>query len=391
MTAFLTWLLGRIPIGWLQLTHNKGRFWVALFGVAFANVLVFVQLGMLGALNNSTIQPYQLLDADIIISASDSNTLLDGGNVARQHMLQALAIADVKSGASVYFGKVDWRVTNDQISAMQVVGMPIESVDFIAPALRPSFLHLSLADTALVDRKTRGGTKEFFDNLSPLTPAIYELNNRQVKLLGAMEIGAGFSADGNLLMSDQSFLRLSQQRSSAAPNHILLKVKQGASIERVVTLLKNLLPEEDLLIRSFNQAAADEQAYQTSVKPVGIIFGFGTIIGVLVGIVIVYQILSTDVADHLKEYATFKAIGYKQAFFLGIVFEEALILAVLGFIPGTLAAMGIYKLLALKSGLPVGLTLGRALMVFIGTIVACSISGAIATRRLSQADPADLF
>jgi putative ABC transport system permease protein len=112
---------------------------------------------------------------------------------------------------------------------------------------------------------------------------------------------------------------------------------------------------------------------------------------VLVGIVIVYQILSTDVADHLKEYATFKAIGYKQAFFLGIVFEEALILAVLGFIPGTLAAMGIYKLLALKSGLPVGLTLGRALLVFIGTIVACSISGAIATRRLSQADPADLF
>ena len=54
----------------------------------------------------------------------------------------------------------------------------------------------------------------------------------------------------------------------------------------------------------------------------------------LVGLVIVYQVLSTDVADHLREYATFKAMGYPHRFFLGIVFEEALILGVIGFVPG---------------------------------------------------------
>jgi putative ABC transport system permease protein len=65
-----------------------------------------------------------------------------------------------------------------------------------------------------------------------------------------------------------------------------------------------------------------------------VIFGFGVLIGVLVGLVIVYQVLSADVADHMREYATFKAMGYGPRFFLGIVLEEALVLGVLGFLPG---------------------------------------------------------
>jgi putative ABC transport system permease protein len=107
--------------------------------------------------------------------------------------------------------------------------------------------------------------------------------------------------------------------------------------------------------------------------------------------VIVYQVLATDVSDHLKEYATFKAMGYDQGFFLGIVFEEALILAIFGFIPGVILSTLLYFGLASATGLPVEMDIGRAISVFFGTLIACSISGAIATRRLAGADPADLF
>ena len=115
------------------------------------------------------------------------------------------------------------------------------------------------------------------------------------------------------------------------------------------------------------------------------------IIGVLVGIVIVYQVLSTDVADHLSEYATFKAMGYPQTFFLGIVFEEALILAVFGFVPGVIVGTGLLVGMKKATNLPLAMTWDMALIVLIGTLVACSLSGAIATRRLAAADPADLF
>lgn len=111
----------------------------------------------------------------------------------------------------------------------------------------------------------------------------------------------------------------------------------------------------------------------------------------IVGLVIVYQLLSTDVADHLKEYATFKAMGYGQSFFMGIIFEEAMILAIFGFVPGFIIASILYQILNSVTGLPVLMDVARPVAVFLGTIASCSISGAIATRRLASADPAELF
>lgn len=96
-------------------------------------------------------------------------------------------------------------------------------------------------------------------------------------------------------------------------------------------------------------------------------------------------------ADHLKEYATFKATEYGQSFLLGVGFERAIVLAILGFIPGLLISTDIYIGLSGVTGLPVEMGVDRAPSVFLGTLLACFISGAIATRRLAGADLADLF
>lgn len=391
MSALLAVLLGRMPIGWLQLIHNRGRLAAALAGVAFANVLVFVQLGMLGALTTTTVQPYGLFSADIMISSADSNTLSDGGNVARQHMLRALSVPGVATGRPVFIGNVDWQIDPRRTSSLMVVAMPADGGSFIAPHLRPDFVRLALPDTALIDRGTRGGHPDLFAAISADNPVIYELNNRQMRLIGTMQVGAGFTTDGTILMSDQSFLHLFPSRSSAAPNHLLLQLEDGANAARTVDLLRRVLPTDILHIRTLDRTMADDTRYQTTERPVGVIFGLGTLVGILVGLVIVYQVLSTDVADHIKEYATFKAMGYGQPFFLSVIFEEALILAVLGFIPGIVIALGLYQLLEMQSGLPVEMSIARAIVVFLGTLAACSVSGALATRRLARADPADLF
>jgi putative ABC transport system permease protein len=144
-------------------------------------------------------------------------------------------------------------------------------------------------------------------------------------------------------------------------------------------------------VQTFDAAAKADLAFMSTERPTGVIFGFGVLIGIIVGIVIVYQVLSTDVSDHLREYATFKAMGYGQPFFLGIVFEEAIVLAVFGFIPGFIVSLGLYSGLSFVTNLPVAMDASRAVLVFLGTLTACTISGAIATRRLANADPADLF
>lgn len=391
MTNLLARLLGRMPIGWLQLTHSKTRMAAALAGVSFANMLVFVQLGILGGLNATIALTYSPLRADIMISASDANTLTDGSPLARQRMFQAMAVPGVADAAPLYLAMTDWVHTDGNTSSLQVYGVPPEANGLMNPVFAAGLAQLRLPNTALLDGTTRGLDLEMIGPLSTENPLPMELNGVAVDAVGTFEIGAGFAADGNLLVSDQTFLRMFSGRLAGTPSHILLRVEPGASIEDVVLRLQDTLASDAVNIRSLEQAQLDDLSYQNTERPTGLIFGFGVIMGVIVGLVIVYQVLATDVADHLREYATFKAMGYKQSFFLGVVFEEAVVLAVLGFIPGLILSLGIYAAMSVGTGLPITMDVQRAVTVLLGTIAACALSGAIATRRLAGADPAELF
>lgn len=391
MTALLTTLFGRLPIGWLQLVHNRARFLAAIAGVAFANVLVFMQLGFLGALQETTRLPYRLLDADILISAADANTLSDGSNLPRQRMLQALATPGVESAAPLYYGKVDWDLADGDTINLHVLGIDLRNPLFEQWVLAGERDRLKVLDTALIDTRTRNLDPGLIEAIEQHGRVSFEVAGRRLDAIGTFAVGSGFEADGYLIVSDQTFLRLMPGRTAGAPSHILVQTAAGARPTVVEERLRQRLPARDSLVRSLKGAAAADQAYQTTERPVGVIFGFGVVIGILVGVIIVYQVLSTDVADHLREYATFKAMGYRQRFFLGIVFEEALVLALMGFVPGVLVALGLYALVGAATGLPVEMTVLRAVAVLIGTLLMCVLSGAIATRRLAGADPADLF
>ncbi|MEM7633162.1 MAG: ABC transporter permease DevC [Pseudomonadota bacterium] len=391
MTALLGYVLGRLPIGWLQLTHNKNRLAAALAGVAFANVLIFVQLGFLGALVDSAVMPYKMIKADVLIYASDTNTLSDSGTLPRQRMFEALAFDEVASATPVYIGGLDWLRPDGGTSTLRVFGTDPGAMAFLPHEINSNRDRLKLQDVGLIDRKTRNMPMQVLETIDAGKIYSFEASGRNLHIQGTFDVGAGFDSDGFIIVSDQTFLNFFPRRTASAPNYIFVTLKPGVNAERFVQALRQKVPSVDTVVNTLATATDDDQRYQTQERPIGIIFGFGVVIGVLVGIVIVYQVLSTDVADHLSEYATFKAIGYKQSFFRSIVFEEAFVLALIGFVPGIVLSEIIYQLTAAGTGLPVAMTLSRALYVLGGTIVMCAASGAFATRRLAGANPADLF
>lgn len=390
MSYLLQRLFGRLPIGWLQLTHNRTRFAAALAGVAFANVLVFVQLGIMNSMGAATLRPYEFFHADIMISAGDASTLTDGGNVARQWLLQALGDPDVAAGMGLFIANVPWDRGEKDISLTTFGVDPIKT-EFLSQDIAGDLNLLQVRDAAILDRLARGLAKDEAASIRPQTPLSFETQGRTITAYATFSGGGGFGGDGYMLVSDQTFLSLFPTRSSSAPDHILLSLRSSAQTDVVIARLKTLISDPSLRIRSYKDAAQEDLRYQQTKRPTGIIFGFGVLIGVLVGIVIVYQVLSTDVADHLREYATFKAMGYGPRFFLGIVFEEALVLGIMGFIPGLIVGTTILTLMGKITTLPLGMTPSMAITVFLGTIVFSALSGAIATRRLGAADPADLF
>lgn len=392
MTAFLTRLLGRLPIGYLQLTHHSGRLLAALSGVAFANVLVFVQLGLSGSMSESVAIPYRLFQPDLLlISPSESDALSDAATLPRQRMYQAMVHPDVTGGTPVFMGRTTWLSGQNNSSSIQFFGIAPEDASYYASSVQELVTRLSLTDTAVVDMLTRFVDMDVFAEASPQTPITFEMQKRQLKAIATVSVGGGFSGDGVFLVSDQTFFRLFSGRSSATPSHILLSLSPESDAAHVANDLMQIFPPDTVRIRSVLQAMADEQRYQMTERPTGLIFAFGVAIGIIVGIVIAYQVLSADVADHISEYATFKAMGFQKMFFVGVILEEATLLAVIGFWPGLAFSQLFYSALATLTNIPIFMTLERAVGVFLGTIVACGLSGILAMRKLTAADPADLF
>ncbi|MDW8444917.1 MAG: FtsX-like permease family protein [Acetobacteraceae bacterium] len=146
-------------------------------------------------------------------------------------------------------------------------------------------------------------------------------------------------------------------------------------------------------MRVFTRAelAQFERDYWANVAPIGFIFGLGVAIGLVVGCVIVYQILFSDISRHLGEYATLKAMGYTDGYLARVVMSAALILAVLGFLPGLVLSFGLYEIASAQIFIPLHMTLPRASFVFGLIFAMCVVSGLIAIRKLRDADPADMF
>lgn len=384
-------LLGRLPIGWLQLRHHRMRMVAAVAGVAFAHLLVFVQLGIASAMNDVVRSSYSLFRADILVSPANARSLTDGATLARRVLYQVLAQPGVAAAAPLYIGPLAWERPGVPAASLLVYALPPEAGRFAGTSISQPLHALSGSMRALLDARSRDVDPHWAAGASMQTPLSLEVGGHAIAAIGSYAMGAGFGWDGSLVVSDQTFVQLLRQRSPGTPSHVLVDLAPGVALAPALAQLRQALAAHDVQVRSFAQAVEDNVDYQATEVPMGSIIGAGVILGLLVGVVIVYQVLATDVAAHVRDYATFKALGYSHRFVLGVVFEQALILALLGFVPGLLAASAVYLLLTQATGLPFGMTIGRALAVLAGAVLACAMSGAIAARRLRSIDAAELF
>jgi len=391
MSGLLQPLRRRTPLGWLQLSHQKSRFLVALSGIAFADLLMFMQLGFQAALYDSNTRLVRSLHTDIVLLSPQARNTQSLSTFSRRRLYQAMDVPGVKSAEALYINTVNWRNPQTRSkTVVQVVGVDPTQPAFDLPDVNQQLPTIKLPDTFLFDRSARGDYNEVIAKLDQEKPVTTEIDRRTITIGGLFQLGASFGADGSLITSDQNFLRLFPRREAGSISLGLIQLQPGFDPQQVAIALKAHLPQ-DVSVLTRPEFVQFEESYWKKESPIGFIFGLGTAMAFGVGVVIVYQVLSTDVNAHLKEYATFKAMGYRNLYLLIVVFEEAIILALLGFIPGLILPLGLYRLASNATNLPIYMTLVRALLVLVLTIVMCGLSGAIATRKLQAADPADMF
>jgi putative ABC transport system permease protein len=390
LQAFSHYMFKKIPLAWLQLSHEKIRLLVAIAGISFADILMFMQLGFRDALFDSAVKFHTNVTGDVFLVSPQSTALIAMKSFPRRRLYQSLAFKDVESVTPIYLGFGIWKNPEKKNTRQIMVFNPADKQLFQLPGVAENIAKMQLPDTYLFDEKSReqfGPIPKLFNSGQRIQT---EVDGRKIDVGGLFTLGASFGADGNLMTSDTNFARMFKNRDRGLIDVGVIKLKPGADVKSAVAAIDAYLPS-DVKVMSKEQFIDFEKSYWQSGTSIGFIFTLGTIMGFIVGIVIVYQILYTDVADHLSEYATLKAMGYTDFYLLTVVFQEAIILSIVGFFPGMLAAVGLYTLTRNATSLPLLMTVARATTVLILTMIMCTISGAIAVRKLRAADPADMF
>ncbi len=379
------------PLGWLQLRHRPMRLLVALAGIGFAVLLIMMQLGFRSALFESAVRFHERLNYDIALFSTSSVFIVRPQPFSNRRLYQALGDKSVASVSPVHIFPGVWKNPwNNDRRSISVFGFDPEDDILNAEGFDENRQLLRQQDVVLFDAASRpefGPVTKEFNSETGLTT---ELNDRKIKVVGLFKMGTSFGIDGNILTSEDNWLRLFPDRSRNEIELGLIRLKEGADPGATRDRLRNYLPK-DILVMTKADFVQREKDYWNAATPIGYIFAFGAIMGFVVGAIIVYQILFADVSEHLNEYATLRALGYPNRFISGIVIQQAFILGVLGYIPGMVLVHWLSLKAAGATHLPLYITQERALTVFLLTLSMCAISALLAVRKVRRLDPADVF
>jgi len=381
----------KILLGWLQLKKEPVRFAVAITGVGFAVILMLMQLGFRESLFESSVRYHEAFRYDVALLSPETSFIVQPRPFADRRLFQALAIPGVAGVTPVYLAIGLWKNPDThETRSIFVVGFPPVADPLDVNTISAQLDRIKLQDVLLFDEASRPEYGPIAQRFRAGDPVVVELNHRGVEVAGLFELGTSFGIDGSVVTSDSNFLRLFPERDRGLIDIGLVTLTKGADRARVREALRAQLPG-DVEVLTKPEFVSREKHYWDVTTPIGYVFAFGTIVGVIVGGIIVYQILFADVCDHLSEYATLKAIGYSEVSISGVVVQQAVILAVLGYLPGLTLCLWLYRAAGLATRLPLHMTLSRALVVLALTVAMCSASALTALRKLRSADPADIF
>jgi putative ABC transport system permease protein len=380
-----------MPLGWLQLKHKPLRLIVALSGISFAVLLIMMQLGFRSALFESAVRFHERFDYDIALFSPDSVFIVRPQPFSIRRLYQALGFDAVEDVTPVYIFPSVWKNPWDNMRrSINTIGFHPDSPLLAIEGFDESRELLRGQDVVLFDSASRPEFGPVAETLRAGKPVVTEINDREIEVVGLFEMGTSFGIDGTVITSDDNWLRLFPSRPRNEIQLGLIRLKEGSDVNGVRDVLADYLPD-DVLVMTRQQFVQREKNYWNSATPIGYIFAFGAIMGFVVGAIIVYQILFADVSEHLNEYATLRAMGYRNRFVSGIVLQQAFILAVLGYLPGLVIVYWLYGKAAAATNLPLYITQERALTVFLMTLAMCAISAMMAVRKVRRLDPADVF
>ncbi len=418
------------PLAWKNLTHNKVRTSIGVAGVGFAVILIFMQLGFLGAIQKTATQIYDALDFDLLLRSPAYLHLTEPRDFARARVYQAASLPEVSHARPFYLGLSEWQIpitsnaplnqeasdTEDlsgQWRGIITMGTDPNDPGFTRDDICKQARQLSDPRFVLIDSESKSeygpAQGDEFSRADIGTETA--LGPRRVRIVGLFKLGTGMASNGACLTNPEGYVRACPWQTINEVNFGLLKLHDPSQVEAVKAKLQHifgipasvsdaksqqhhraaLLTNVDVEILTREEVNQHEERRWVVDTPLGQIFQLGVWVAVFVGVAIVYQVLSSDIANMMGEYATLKAMGHSNKFLARVVLQQSVLLAIVGYLPSLAISWVLYRIVEAESGMPMYMTKEIMALVFVLAVVICVLSGLGALRKLFQADPADLF
>lgn len=375
----------RTPLAWLNTIQNKKRTFSAICGICFAVVLIFMQAGFLGAAKLNASMVYRMLNYDFMIVSRGYLMMTRSESIDIYRVLQARTVPGVEQVLGMIANGGRWQGPGATGSdSCFIFGIDPGSDYFLEPALNDAGALLQERSSVLGDRFAR---KSYGDwDVGGKTT----INYQPVSIVGDYSLGMGLISDGSAITSHTTFLRLFRRDVLDSYQFGLVQLHPGADHEAVRQHLTAVLPS-DVMVLTRDELIEREEYYFVNVKPVGIMFQVGMLVAFIVGAVILYQILASEIANRINEFATLKAIGYSEGYLYRLGIKQGLLFAAMGFVPAWFLSYGLYAMLREIVSFPIYMAPSRTLFVLALTLGMCAIAAVFALGRIKRADPADLF
>ena len=407
-----------------NLRHKLARTLIAVAGVTFAVVLIFMEIGMFGGIKRTATMLYDGLQFDLLVVSKEYVDLSRPGEVNRARVVQARSVGGVADVLPLSVGFGGWRQPSSRstfggleppgaVQSIYVVAAPPSRLADVFTTgdkrvfrskehAEQSGIELSRLDTFLIDELSAAnlGSYESLQDIPPDGSVVRDadgkthrdavrLNDRRAEVVGTFRVGTGFSWNGMLMCSEETFQRFTR-RPTEVVNFALVRLAENADRQQVRQALEDKLPP-DVQVFTPDEIKKKEQSFWVDITSVGQFIQVAVVLAVVVGVIFVYQMMAADIRNMLPEYATVKALGYRPAYLTQVVLWQAILLALFGYLPGLLASFGLFWVAKNFGGIPTEMTLGIAATVLALTCTMCLASGVLAVRKVHSADPADLF
>lgn len=383
----------KVPFAWRNVSADRQKLLFSSLAISFAVFLMLIQIGFKQALVDSNTAFLRSVDYDLVLISKRRYTSFIEQTFPRSTLISMRAVDHVIESCPLYQTTSIWKPLGKALRRpirVYAISTHCRVNFFNSLGIRPTLLQQDY--TVMADQLSRPE----YGSLSPGVEA--ELDGRRIRIVDDFRLGADFSTDGTLILSDKTFLRLFSNQPTGIEGNPrtsleqvdfgLIKISQNADAGFVKGLIEKKLPR-DVVVLTKDEMITNEASYWNDATPIGFLFNLGTIMGFVVGVLIVRNLLTTELEFNARQYATLKAIGHSNQTLQLYIVRQGVILCCLGLPAGIILSHFVYAQVSKATGLIMVFNLQIVITISILTVLIGVISGILAAQKLANLDPVD--